>query len=296
MGGQVLILSYELFRRVTEHFTHNIGLLVVDEGHRLKNQDGLTINALEALPCEARLCITATPVQNNLREFFNLANFVRPGCLGEWAEFRKEYERPITAMNQKNASREQKWRGQEQSKALDSLIKLFMLRRLQKDVLKAMLPPRTEVLLFCRPTTVQCQMYEKLCRGHTASSMSTEALTTLTKLRKLCSHPFLVGEKAGENNGKKVAGEDYVSLSGKLIVLQGLLRSIREQGDKVVIVSNFTSALSLIESTILEPQKVPFCRLDGSTDQSERSSMVDMFNRPNSSVFAFLLSSKAGGW
>jgi len=91
MGGQVLILSYELFRRVTKNFNSHtrIGLLVVDEGHRLKNQEGLTLAALESLSCEAKLCITATPVQNNLREFYNLANFVRPGVLGETAEFRR---------------------------------------------------------------------------------------------------------------------------------------------------------------------------------------------------------------
>lgn len=120
MGGQVLILSYELFRRVTNNFNAKtkIGLLVVDEGHRLKNQEGLTLAALESLSCEARLCITATPVQNNLRgtylyywvlrlsglnrdffgsaplttfflEFYNLASFVRPGVLGEATIFRK---------------------------------------------------------------------------------------------------------------------------------------------------------------------------------------------------------------
>ena len=62
MGGQVLILSYELFRRVTSNFkAAKIGLLIVDEGHRLKNQDGLTLAALESLSCDAKLCITATP-------------------------------------------------------------------------------------------------------------------------------------------------------------------------------------------------------------------------------------------
>lgn len=287
MGGQVLILSYELFRRVTVHFTHNIRLLVVDEGHRLKNQDGLTVNALEALPSEAKLCITATPVQNNLREFYNLANFVRPGVLGELADFRREYERPVTAAKMKNASREQKLRGREQSKQLDAIIKPFMLRRLQKDVLKTMLPPRTEVLLFCRPTSAQREIYEIFCNEAT-SLASTEALTALTNLRKICSHPVLVTQDRRVNEGS-------LSLSGKLIVLQALLLAIQKQGDKVVIVSNFTSVLSLIESTILQPQQLRFCRLDGSTVQTERQALVDTFNRPNSSTFAFLLSSKAGG-
>lgn len=305
MGGQVLILSYELLRRVTKYVTNaKIGLLIVDEGHRLKNQEGLTLAALESLTCDARLCITATPVQNNLREFYNLASFVRPGVLGEPTMFRKEYERPITAANQKGASSEQKTKGKEQAKALDALIQPFMLRRLQKDVLKSMLPPRTEVLLFCRPTSAQSRIYEKLCSEVTSQTVSTEALVSLGNLRKLCAHPVLLNAKASSSNGKKKSGNTTimdemktakVALSGKLVVLEALLTAIRNENEKVVIVSNYTSVLSLIASTILQPKELPFSRLDGSTDQSERQGLVDMFNRPNSSVFAFLLSSKAGG-
>lgn len=200
-----------------------------------------------------------------------------------------EFERPINAANQKNASREQKAKGKERAKALDALIKPFMLRRLQKDVLKSILPPRTEFLLFCRPTAAQSRIYEKLCQEAT-SSMFTEALVSLGNLRKLCAHPSLLN---GTTSEAEVAD---VALSGKLLVLQSLLRSIRENREKVVIVSNFTNILSLIESTILQPQQLPFARLDGATDQSERQGLVDTFNRANSSLFAFLLSSKAGGW
>lgn len=288
MGGQVLILSYELFRRVTENLTQNIGLVVLDEAHRMKNKDGITFAALDGLACEARLCITATPVQNNLKEFFNLANFVRPGVLGDVADFRRRFEKVISQGNQKNASSAIKAIAKDRAEELDALIKPFMIRRLQKDVLKSMLPPRTEVLLFCRPTTTQCKMYKQICRKATSStSMGTDALTTLTNLRKLCSHPALLEAGSGVDNS--------VSLSGKMAVLQSLLKSIREQGGKVVIVSNFTSVLTLINETILGPNQMPFVRLDGSTDQTERQGLVDNFNRANSSIFAFLLSSKAGG-
>jgi len=86
-----------------------------------------------------------------------------------------------------------------------------------------------------------------------------------------------------------------VTMSGKLLVLEAMLHSIREENEKVVIVSNYTSVLTLIETSLLRPKQLPFVRLDGSTDQSERQGVVDSFNRPNSSTFAFLLSSKAGG-
>jgi DNA repair and recombination RAD54-like protein len=92
---QVIIISYDLFRMNASLFQQfkKVGLLVVDEGHRLKNTAGsLTLTALESLPCDARLCITATPIQNILSDFFNLANFVCPGILGDLATFRKGEE------------------------------------------------------------------------------------------------------------------------------------------------------------------------------------------------------------
>ena len=90
--SQVLIISYDLFRRHSKLFakTKNVGLLVVDEGHRLKSTQGSqTLTALESLPCDARLCITATPIQNILSDFYTIANFVCPGLFGDLATFRK---------------------------------------------------------------------------------------------------------------------------------------------------------------------------------------------------------------
>ena len=88
----VLIVSYDLFRLNSKLLSKskNIGLLVVDEGHRLKNTSGsLTLSALETLNCKARLLITGTPIQNNLSEFYNVANFAIPGKLGDLNTFRR---------------------------------------------------------------------------------------------------------------------------------------------------------------------------------------------------------------
>ena len=90
--SEVLIISYDQFRRHSETLraAKKIGLLVADEGHRLKNTAGsMTLTALESLSCEARLCITATPVQNILSDFYNIANFVCPGLLGDLPTFRR---------------------------------------------------------------------------------------------------------------------------------------------------------------------------------------------------------------
>jgi len=87
----VLIISYDLFRINAALITqaNEIGLLVVDEGHRLKNASGLTMTALSSLRCDARLLITGTIFQNNLSEFYTLVNFTCPGILGSSSEFRK---------------------------------------------------------------------------------------------------------------------------------------------------------------------------------------------------------------
>jgi DNA repair and recombination RAD54-like protein len=88
----VLIISYDLFRMNSDVLSKstNIGLLVVDEGHRLKNTSGTKVlSSLNSLKCNARLLITGTPIQNNLSEFYNVANFVLPGVLGSLSNFRK---------------------------------------------------------------------------------------------------------------------------------------------------------------------------------------------------------------
>ena len=113
-------------------------------------------------------------------------------------------------------------------------------------------------------------------------------LMLLTELRKLCTHPSLL-----DNN---VVDMD-ASLSGKLSVLSNLLDSIRRHNpmDKVVIISNFTSALTVIEHSILRKKGLSFLRLDGSTDNKSRGALVDTFNSCSvEHSFAFLLSSKAG--
>ena len=313
--SEILIVSYELFRMNISELkkADQIGLLVVDEGHRLKNTSGSqTLSALNALRCEARLLITGTPIQNNLSEFHNVANFVCPGILSDLNTFRRTYERPINASNNKAATSEQKAKARSLSKSLDRITSTFMLRRLQRDVLKEHLPPRSEILLFCRPSERQKQEYIALTKGArggagpSGAGVSADALTLLMKVRKLCSHPYLLNDDAdddpfaakrsatSENGGKC----EHVALSGKLLVLESLLSSIRSEapGDKVVIISNFTSALSVIEQAILQRRGWSSLRLDGTTEQNARQTLVDSFNRGSvDQSFVFLLSSKAGG-
>ena len=284
--SEVLILSYDIFRMNANILTEakQIGLLVVDEGHRLKNSSGsITISALNDLDCEARLLITGTPVQNNLSEFHTVANFVCPGILGSLVDFRRDFERPITAANRKDATHSQRSLGDEKSQALDDIIKGFLLRRLAKDVLTDLLPPRTVLLLFCRPSTVQCKLYMEMTRT------ISNPLSTLTSLRKLCSHPHLVNPSASNVD---------IAASGKLHVLGRLLDEIcnTSPDDKVVLVSCFTSVLSMIEDTLIKPKGWRYARLDGTTTQSDRQMLVDTFNRTSADKSFIFLPQFLGWW
>lgn len=167
-----------------------------------------------------------------------------------------------------------------------------MIRRLQKDVLRSLLPPRYEFLLFCRPTKVQCDLYKNLT---SKSATISDPLPLLTKLRKICTHPALL--KTVSNDHYHAVSQNDCNSSGKLDVLEHLLESIQTNtNDKVVVVSNFTSALSLIEEAIIKKRGWPCLRLDGSVEQSARQALVDSFNRGSiENSFIFLLSSKAGG-
>ena len=224
---------------------------------------------------------------------FNLANFISPGVLGDLQDFRRNFERPIAAGNCKNATPDQRACAKQQSTALDQIAKEFVLRRLQKDVLTQLLPHRTEALIFCKPSHEQSRLYRKKAQASHCMD-STEILTTLTELRKICFHPNLLESHQGHPG----APTDIQS-SGNLTVLQDLLLAIHEQvpQDKVVVVSNFTSALDQIESLILKPNNLSFVRLDGTTGIESRQTIVDGFNQTSTErYFCFLLSAKAGGW
>jgi len=321
--SEVLLISYEQLRLVSKSV--NVGelvdvrLLVCDEGHRLKGKGASstqTMDSLLSIPAKSRLIISGSVHQNDLTEFYNLLNFVNPGLLGDLSEFRKKYSKPIEDANTKKSTREQRLLAQQAKNDLNNVVKLFLLRRTNEDI-SCTLPPRYECAVFCRPSDVQCELYTELTVGHNKA----DSLVLLTKLRKLCSHPSLLlddklrlrwGEEEKvpakfvaaskmETASKAALGSNTTSLpaissSGKMEVLEQLLRNIRAStAEKVVVISNFTNALDVIEQVAIH-RKWGLSRLDGTTSATERQGIVDTFNRSSASTkFLFLLSSKAGG-
>ncbi|KAG5192329.1 SNF2 family N-terminal domain-containing protein [Tribonema minus] len=157
----LLIISYDLFRAhaKTINAARGLGLLICDEGHRLKSSNGTkTMKALEACPAAMRLMITGTPVQNNLEEFYALANFVYPGVLGDAREFRSMYARPIEGGRDTGANRAMVTLAEQRTRQLSQIMGRFVLRR-TKGVAASSLTPKTELTVFCTPTEQQRQLY-----------------------------------------------------------------------------------------------------------------------------------------
>lgn len=311
---QVMIIGYERLRVVADDLGKGqpIDIVICDEGHRLKTMKNKSAKAIEALNTQRRIILSGTPIQNDLGEFFAMANFVNDGCLGSQKGFIRDFEKPIVKSRQPGASEEDIERGQEASEELARTTSPFILRR-TADILAHFLPPKTEYVLFCKPTQAQAKIYRTVLQSamfDRALRSNETALQLITILKKLCNSPALMDPKYGNDESTPSSSLTTLnemlpdalsklyqnSLSSKIRLLDHLLQQIRHTTDeKVVVISNYTSTLNLIEQLLVN-SNVSYLRLDGSVAATKRQGLVDQFNRSKSAqTFAFLLSAKAGG-
>ncbi|XP_056142527.1 DNA repair and recombination protein RAD54B [Lampris incognitus] len=316
----VLVISYEMLLRSLEQVQQlEFGLVICDEGHRLKNSSIKTSSALSQMTCKRRVILTGTPVQNDLQEFYAIIEFVNPGILGSSTAYRKVYEEPILRSRQPSCTEEERILGEERAAELSRLTGMFILRRTQ-EIINCYLPPRLDWTLFCGLSPLQRELYKYLLSHRVfrdclqGFTQTHTHLACITALKKLCNHPGLLHstikektKRGSEDNSlyEGLAGlfpESYSSGgfstvdSGKLLVLSDLLTAIRQlsPSDRVVVVSNYTQTLDLLQDLCIH-LGYTFCRLDGHTPTIQRQRLVDNFNSPSSQNFLFLLSSKAGG-
>lgn len=320
---QVLILGYERLRNCVQQLSRavpSIGLVVCDEGHRLKSKDTKTTKCFDLLETRRRILLTGTPIQNDLREFYTMVDFVYPGLFDQYSVFKRVFEDPIVRSRQQHCSEQALELGKKRNKALGMVTRGIILRR-TADILKHYLPPRHEMALFCTMTPIQQCIYG-ICSDFVNYQLiwgeNRTYLPYITLLRQLCNSPELMLPgmdeiMRGSTSDKGLAyvadsivqtyakGVEPYLLSGKFLVLHRLLTSIRKHTqDRVIVVSNFTATLDLIQK-YCHGQKFPVLRLDGRTKQDARNKMVNEFNslsNTDDSVkqpFVFLLSSKSGG-
>ncbi|GAA95684.1 glycoside hydrolase family 47 protein [Mixia osmundae IAM 14324] len=313
----VLIIGYERLRTVVEDLekcSPPIGVIICDEGHRLKSAGAKTTQALRALSAEKRVILTGTPIQNDLSELHTMVDFIIPGALDSYATFKKCFEVPILKSREPHASSEVRGLGQARSDQLASIARSFVLRR-TSEVIAQFLPPKQEYVLFVRPTQLQIRLYKKILETPAVraifSGKGGNHLVLISALKKLCNSPGLLVKQLDQQHVKDAEDEvtesiaeelpsgldvNDVHLSGKALALANLLESIKEKTEeKVVLVSNFTQTLNILEA-FCKTRRYGYCRLDGATAQKARQGIVETFNRASQKAqFIFLLSSKSGG-
>ncbi|KAJ4327315.1 hypothetical protein N0V84_002213 [Fusarium piperis] len=291
MKAHVVIMSYDSAQdSATRTIFKSINWagLVVDEGQRLKNDQNILYGALRSMKIPFRLLLTGTPLQNNKRELFNLIQFIDEKKNAE--ELDAEY-----AVLDK-----------ETLPQLHNEIRPYFLRRTKAGVLK-FLPPMSQIILPVTMTVIQeklsksimaknPQLIKAMFSNSKINKKERGSLNNiLMQLRKCLCHPFMYSEAIEEkHHDATVLQRNLIEASGKLLLLQVMLPKLQEKGHRVLIFSQFLQQLDIIED-FLGGLGYDFRRLDGSIGSLEKQRRIDAFNAPDSPIFAFLLSTRAGG-
>ncbi|KAM9762081.1 LOW QUALITY PROTEIN: DNA repair and recombination protein RAD54-like [Menidia menidia] len=308
----VLIISYETFRLHAGALRGGVGLVICDEGHRLKNGENQTYRALSGLQAQRRVLISGTPIQNDLLEYFSLVHFVNAGILGTAQEFKRRFELPILRGRDAAAGPRDRELGEERLQELIAVVNRCMIRR-TSEILSKYLPEKIELVVCCSLTPLQTELYRGFLRqakplqALQEGGAGVSSLSSITALKKLCNHPALIYDKCKDGEEGFQGGAGAVpppgsaskglepQLSGKMLVLDYLLALTRSTtSDKVVLVSNYTQTLDLFEK-LCRSRRYLYVRLDGTMSIKKRAKVVESFNSPTSPEFLFMLSSKAGG-
>jgi DNA repair and recombination RAD54-like protein len=308
----VLIVSYETLRLYVHELSNTpIGLMLCDEGHRLKNGESQTFEALNGLNVKKRVILSGTPIQNDLSEYFALLNFANPSYLGTRLEFRKQYEIPILRGRDAAGTDSDRKKGDERLAELLVKVNKFIIRR-TNDILSKYLPVKYEHVVFCNLAPFQLDLYNHFIRSPEIQSLlrgkGSQPLKAINLLKKLCNHPDLLNLPDDLPGCDDFFPDDFVPkdargrdrdvkswYSGKMQVLDRMLARIRQDtNDKIVLISNYTQTLDIFEK-LCRNRSYGSLRLDGTMNVNKRQKLVDKFNDPDGPEFVFLLSSKAGG-
>lgn len=289
----VIITTYEmakspnltsLFRR--QHFN----LLVLDEGHKIKNEKSQISQAVRAIHRENAMILTGTPLQNNLVELFSLLSFLHPDVFTASEPFATAFDLGENSVNRETLGLAQK------------MLSIFMKRRL-KDEVEKLMPMKIETKVLCPLSSMQIHWYKSLLLkdirilarndGDEPTGKNGAVLNNLVmQLRKCCLHPFLFN--GAELDIGITSCEDLIAASGKLAVLDMLLLSLFRKKHRTVLFSQFTSILDILEDYCVM-RGWQYCRFDGSTSRAKRNYNVNDFNAPDSTKFIFLMSTRSGG-
>ncbi|KAJ1662180.1 chromatin remodeling complex Adenosinetriphosphatase [Coemansia sp. RSA 1813] len=260
--------------------------IIVDEAHRLKNENSMLSKLVRMFASQRRLLITGTPLQNNLHELWALLNFLLPDVFGSSEVFDEWFQKGESDQEQ-------------MVQQLHKLLQPFLLRRIKSDVEHTLLPKK-EINLYIGLTPMQRTWYRRILERDIEAingavgkkEGKTRLLNILMQLRKCCNHPYLFD--GAEPGPPYTTDEHLVFNCGKLEILDKLLARLKERGSRVLIFSQMSRVLDILEDYCVF-RDYKYCRLDGSTNHDDRVESIKDFNRPDSDKFIFLLTTRAGG-
>ncbi|KAF1744322.1 hypothetical protein MXB_74 [Myxobolus squamalis] len=281
--------------------------MIVDEGHRMKNQDcKLTIILNLYYKAPYRLLLTGTPLQNRLPELWALLNFLLPKIFECCTTFEQWFNAPFANTGERVELNE------EETyliiRRLHKILRPFLLRRLKKEV-ESQLPDKVEYVVKCHMSCLQRMIYHVM---QTSSALLTDIsdttsnkpprmlMNTIMQLRKVCNHPFLfqhIENKLIQHFSHipdPIHSPLIYRVSGKFELLDRILPKLKARNHRCLIFCQMTQLMTLLED-YLNFAGYTYLRLDGTTKSDDRGLLLTQFNAPDSQYFIFILSTRAGG-
>ena len=274
----VVITSYDLLKRdITYYENKKFSIEVIDEAQFIKNANTLQSKAVKGIKASTKFALSGTPIENKLSELWSIFDYLMPGFLYNYNQFRNEFENPVVKNNDEMAMAR-----------LQKMIGPFILRRNKKDVLKD-LPDKIDKLMYAKMDKKQEDLYTTYAKriklslaGQTDQAFKENkimVLQELTRLRQLCCDPNLFLE-------------DYHGESCKLQQCLDLIETGIESNHKILLFSQFKSMLDIIGHELTD-KGIQYYMIAGETSKEKRIEYVNRFNHDQ--VPVFLISLKAGG-
>lgn len=267
----VMLRDIDILRKYQFHY------ILLDESQAIKNPLAQSAKAARLLNTDHRLVLTGTPVENSTYELWSQFAFLNPGLLGNLEYFKEQFSIPIEKRGEEKAAQ-----------FLRKMVYPFILRR-TKDQVAPELPPRSERFLYSDMEPAQRKFYNRTrdyYRGVLMGVIEREGMNDarmkilegLLRLRQICNHPKLVDDQ-------------FRGVSAKFELLISTLETLRAEGHKALVFSQFVEMLKLVRHE-LDLRHIPYTYLDGQT--RNRQDRVDTFQNDLNVPF-FLISLKAGG-
>ncbi len=272
----VYITSYDLLKRdISLYEEIPFGCCVLDEAQFIKNQKSNAAKSVKVIHSDYRFALTGTPIENRLSEMWSIFDFLMPGFLYSAKEFSTRFENPITRSHDEQATEK-----------LKMMVSPFILRRRKEDVLTD-LPAKLEEVRYAVLSGEQAKLYDAevqkmktMLKTGNAQEDRFKVFAELTRIREICCDPSLLFE-------------GYADESAKRSACMELIQSAVDGGHRMLVFSQFTSMLALLESDLKEAG-IPYYMLTGETSKAKRLQLVHSFNEEGE-VPVFLISLKAGG-